>query len=121
MNTQQRMNAIESEVATVKADLSDIKSMLAALIEANAPAKTAPVTPAPEAPKPQVSEGDAPTKPLSRSAWQTLRRTKGGQVRAAFKGLTREAAFEAGLCPGFHLPTNERRDAIRAYNAAKVA
>lgn len=52
------------------------------------------------------------TKTLTRKAWQEVRRTKGGTVRVAFRGLTREQAFEKGLCPGYRLPDGSMRAAL---------
>ena len=55
---------------------------------------------------------------LTRAAWKSLRMTRSGKVRKAFAGLTREQAHEAGLTPGYRLPTGEMRAVIReAKNA----
>jgi hypothetical protein len=69
------------------------------------------------APALEVPAQDAPTEEtlptLTRGAWKALRTTKAGKVRKAFAGMTREQAFEAGLCPGYRLPTGDMRAALR--------
>lgn len=66
-----------------------------------------------EAPALEVPAQDAPTEELlpvlTRAAWKTLRTTRKGTVRKAFAGLTREQAFEAGLCEGFRMPEGTMR------------
>lgn len=122
MNNTQRIAALESTTAQTAADVSDLKVLvkrLVALAEADAPAKTARVEAASTteaSPAPEVT-----TKPLSRSAWKALRTTKAGTVRKEFAGLTRDQAFEAGLCKGFHLPTGGRKEAIAEWKAAQSA
>ncbi len=68
------------------------------------------------APALEVPAQDAPTEEalpvLTRAAWKKLRTTRKGDVRKAFAGMTREQAFEAGLCPGFRLPTGDMRAAL---------
>lgn len=84
--------------------------LLETLVAGMTPAEPAStVTPAPA-----KKAAQAPTKTLTRKAWQDLRRTKGGTVRKAFAGLTREQAFEAGLCEGFTLPTGDLRKALKS-------
>lgn len=49
---------------------------------------------------------------LTRAAWKSLRMTRSGKVRKAYAGLTREQAYEAGLCEGYRLPTGDMRKAL---------
>lgn len=119
MSTTTRITALETDMADLKASIAALTSGVERLLANVTPAEPAKVErpqAAPEA-NPQVSA----TKPLSRSEWKRLRMTRTGTVRKAFAGLNREQAFEAGLCPGFHLPTGERREAIQAWKAAQAS
>lgn len=51
---------------------------------------------------------------LTRSAWKRLRTTRKGAVKAKFAGLTREQAFDAGLCEGFRMPTGDMKRHLAA-------
>ena len=93
--------AVEAATAAVKAALVSAPVDLAEpATPVTAPVETAPA-PAQELPV------------LTRAAWKSLRTPKGGKVRKAFAGMTREQAFEAGLCEGYRLPTGEMRAALR--------
>lgn len=105
-----RISALETIVtatAEAQARQGETLDRILAHLEADRPAKTERVT----APAPEPAEV---TKTLTRSAWKSLRTTKAGKVRKAFAGLTREQAFEAGLCPGFRLPTGDMRRSLSA-------
>ena len=60
----------------------------------------------------QACTAENPAPVLTRKVWHDLRTTKAGKVRKAFVGLTREQAHEAGLCPGYRLPTGAMRAAL---------
>jgi len=62
----------------------------------------------------QAPEAPA-TKVLTKSAWRAARMTRSGKVRKAFAGLNREQALEAGLLPGYVMPSGEMRVAMAEY------
>lgn len=109
-----RITALESTQREQGEALGRIESMLSALVASHNPASPAIVREAAHEAEIEAHVADRAAKTLTRSAWQTLRRTKGGVVRKAFAGLTREQAFEAGLCEGFVLPTGELRRSLKA-------
>jgi len=94
---------------TLLADEAFRSELLAALVKADAPAKVAPAPAQDETPALKV---------LTRGAWKAARMTKGGKVRKAFAGLTREQALEAGLLPGYRMPTGDMRAALKARKSA---
>lgn len=100
----------DAQIATLIAAGIDLNEFFTSAISAPVQAPEAPVaevvTTAPAAPT---------TKPLTRSAWKSLRTTKAGKVRKQFAGMTREQALEAGLCPGYHMPTGEMKVAMAEY------
>ena len=92
-----------TEIAT-RAAIAAVQAHLSAHVDLSEPAvvtETAPVQAQDEAPEAKV---------LTRSAWKTARMTRNGKVRKAFVGLTREQALEAGLLPGYVMPTGAMRE-----------
>lgn len=109
----------DAQIATLLAAKIDLNEFFASAVSAPTQAQELPTT----ACEPCVAVGDAdacpdaaPTKALTRSAWKALRMTKAGKVRKQFAGMTREQALEAGLLPGYHLPTGAMRVALAEAN-----
>jgi len=110
----------DAQIATLIAAGIDLNEFFGRAVDAHdLRTTTAPVVLQPAAraeAHAEVLAAQAPTtKPLTRSAWKTLRTTKAGKVRKQFAGMTREQALEAGLCEGYHMPTGEMRVAMAEY------
>lgn len=104
--TDTRLSAIEAGIGQLLA---------ASGVTADAPARTRSTKKGASTKARSTKAGSkkASEKTLTRGVWKRLRVTKSGVTKKAFVGLTREQAFEKGLCPGYRLPTGELRASLK--------
>lgn len=106
--TTEQITAIATEAA-----IAAVRAVLSAPVDLAEPA--APVRTSSKPAKP-AKAADAPVV-LTRARWKALSHTKAGVKRAKFAGMNREQALEAGLLPGYVLPTGAMRELLGADNA----